>query len=69
MTEPLEIKINRTTFSTHYWVTGPEADVLAWCGRLQKSYHPCGYGTYSRLKTAHGACKVTYSAYRQNSCD
>jgi hypothetical protein len=67
--ENLTVKTNRTAFSTDYFVTGPTADVNAWCENLKKAYHPCGYGTFARLHEDHGDGTVTAQASRANSCD
>lgn len=67
--ENLKIKTNRTAFSTDYFVTGPTADVNAWCENLKKAYHPCGYGTFASIIYDHGDGTVTAQASRANSCD
>jgi hypothetical protein len=65
----VKVETQRTSWSTHYHVTGQEVDVKAWCDRLVRSYHPAGYGTYCRLFRTNDDGTVTFKAYRANSCD
>ena len=69
MSNEVQVKSERTTFSTTYWATGTPEACKKWFEKLSRHYHPCGYGTCGEQKHDNGDGTVVWYAYRSNSCD
>ena len=65
----LDVQTNSDGRRTNYVITGSKEQVEQAIERVERAYHPLGYGTTFRPLSEIEPGKWSASGYRYNSCD